>query len=86
LQHTVLFILGLKVAWLLPSTSQAVDLQNALQEAVIHREERALSGAQTKRASKDAREVGHSHRGATNMYFEHTRGTLGALSAILRRF
>jgi len=33
------------------------DLQNALQEAVIHREERALSGAQTKRASKDAREV-----------------------------
>ena len=32
-------------------------LQNALQDAKTYREERALSGAQTKRAQKDAREV-----------------------------
>lgn len=35
----------------------ACKLQAALEEAVKHREERALSGSQTKRASKDLREV-----------------------------
>lgn len=35
----------------------ACKLQAALEEAVKHHEERALSGSQTKRASKDLREV-----------------------------